>query len=80
MPADGRYDRRAPVVGAHPIRSREGTDGRRTLGPGTAVPPDPAGKILPGSSWRFQFWYRDVNGPLGTGSNFSDALEVIFCD
>ena len=34
--------------------------------------------ILPGSSWNFQFWYRD---PAGGGSNFnlSDAFRATFC-
>lgn len=57
-----------------------GANGVATLAVDLTVPPDPAGKVLPGSSWRFQFWYRDANGPLGNGSNFSDAPEVIFCD
>ncbi len=40
---------------------------------------DLAGPIVAGSSWNFQFWYRDVaGGPLGY--NLSNALEVIFCN
>ena len=35
--------------------------------------------ILPGSQWRFQFWFRDLaGGPSGT--NFSSGLEVTFCN
>ena len=33
----------------------------------------PAGTILAGSQWNFQFWYRD-----GGSANTSDALSVIF--
>jgi hypothetical protein len=40
-------------------------------------PRRPEGRILPGSTWYFQCWYRD---PAGTGfrSNFSDGVEVAF--
>ena len=36
-----------------------------------------AGAILPGSTWNFQYWFRD---PLagGAGSNFSDGLRITF--
>lgn len=37
------------------------------------------GQIRPGDRWNFQLWYRDPSGPLGTGSNTSDALSVVFC-
>lgn len=38
----------------------------------------PLGQINPGESWDFQFWYRDkTGGPAGY--NFSDALEISFC-
>jgi Tol biopolymer transport system component len=57
-----------------------------TSGAGNAVhavvlaqPPEPAGLILAGSVWHFQLWYRDVNGPLGSGFNFSDGLSITFC-
>ena len=37
-----------------------------------------AGKIKAGSTWYFQFWFRD---PLagGAGSNFSDGVKITFC-
>lgn len=34
--------------------------------------------ILPGTTWYFQAWFRDPAGGIGN-SNFSDAIEVIFC-
>ena len=37
------------------------------------------GPIVSYSTWRFQAWYRDVNGPAGSGFNTSDALLVSFC-
>ncbi|MFT5049164.1 MAG: streptogramin lyase [Chlamydiales bacterium] len=43
-----------------------------------AQPPRPAGQIQAGSTWYFQFWYRDPSGPQGSGFNTSDALEVQF--
>lgn len=36
------------------------------------------GEITPGSTWRFQFWFRDWTTG-GAGSNLSDGLEVAFC-
>ncbi len=35
--------------------------------------------IVPGSQWRFQFWFRDPAGGPG-GSNFSSGLAVTFCN
>ena len=43
------------------------------------TPPQPAGQISAGSSWYFQFWYRDPGGPGGTGFNLSDGIELNFC-
>ena len=45
--------------------------------------PDPPtgwgpGEITPGSTWNFQFWFRDPSGGPA-GFNFSDGLEVTFC-
>ena len=36
------------------------------------------GAITAGSTWNFQFWYRDPQGGPG-GSNLSDGLSVTFC-
>jgi hypothetical protein len=37
-----------------------------------------AGQITAGSTWNFQFWFRD---PVAGGASFnlSDGLEVTFC-
>lgn len=37
-----------------------------------------AATIHPGSTWIFQTWYRDIGGPLGASTNFSDAVSVRF--
>jgi plastocyanin len=42
-----------------------------------AAPPDPGGQITPGSSWNFQFWFRDP--PVGAGFNFTNGLAATFC-
>ena len=44
--------------------------------PGSLLSPN---IITPGSTWRFQCWYRDGPGPGGNGSNVSDGLRVTFC-
>jgi hypothetical protein len=42
-----------------------------------ANPRSEAGRILPGSTWKFQYWYRDT--PAGSGSfDLSDGLSVTF--
>jgi hypothetical protein len=43
-----------------------------------ASPPQPSGQITDGSTWNFQFWYRDPNFG-GAGFNLSDALSATFC-
>jgi len=37
------------------------------------------GQITPGSTWYFQLWFRDPQGPGGTGFNLTDGLEATFC-
>lgn len=45
----------------------------------TAPPFDAgAGEITPGSTWHFQFWYRDTQDPPAF-FNLSSALSVTFC-
>ena len=39
-----------------------------------------AGQVLAGETWNFQSWYRDPKGPGGSGSNFTDAMAVTFCE
>lgn len=39
---------------------------------------DPGDDVTAGSTWRFQFWYRDLAAG-GAGFNLSDALTVDFC-
>jgi hypothetical protein len=34
--------------------------------------------ITAGQTWHFQGWYRDPNGPCGSGFNLSNALSVTF--
>ncbi len=38
----------------------------------------PAGVVTPGSTWHFQAYYRNVNGPLGSGFNLSDGYTITF--
>ncbi len=35
-------------------------------------------QITPGSTWYFQYWFRDSQS--GTGPNFTNALEIHFCE
>lgn len=45
---------------------------------GSAALSTGAGAIQAGSTWYFQNWHRDVNGPGGQGTNYSGALAVRF--
>jgi len=51
--------------------------GRATMKVDLTDLPD-AGQILAGSTWHFQWWYRDTAAG-GAGYNFSDAISVPFC-
>ncbi|MCP3920832.1 MAG: hypothetical protein GY711_35340 [bacterium] len=44
-----------------------------------STPPTAAGEILPGSTWNFQFWYRDPTGPGGSGFNWTDGASIRSC-
>ncbi|MFT5154100.1 MAG: hypothetical protein ACI841_004107 [Planctomycetota bacterium] len=37
-----------------------------------------AGCISAASTWHFQAWYRDPQGPYGSGFNLSNAVSVAF--
>ena len=54
------------------------SSGARDLALDVTMPPKPEAEITAGSSWAFQFWYRDPAFG-GAGYNFSDALWVTFC-
>ena len=43
-----------------------------------SAPPSPAGQITAGSTWFFQFWYRDPAAGA-SGFNLSNALGATFC-
>ena len=42
-----------------------------------SIPTNPAQPVLPGQTWHFQGWFRDVVGGQPT-SNFTDALSIAF--
>lgn len=43
------------------------------------APPEPGALLTAGSTWYFQFWYRDAAAG-GAGYNFSDGLQIQFCE
>lgn len=38
----------------------------------------PPGQLQPGATWNFQCWYRDPAGPCSSGTNLTNAVEVLF--
>jgi hypothetical protein len=36
------------------------------------------GRIQAGQTWNFTFWYRDPQGPCGSGTNFTNGVQVAF--
>jgi len=63
-------------------KASTGPLGRVIYGPGlvetscTSFPP--AGCITAGSTWYFQLWFRDPDGPCFSGFNTTNALELTF--
>ena len=57
-----------------------GTDGTFAFGPGLVDQSQSwgGGAIAAGTTWNFQCWFRDVDGPCGNGSNLSNAVSVAF--
>lgn len=57
-----------------------GSDGAFSLDVDLAAVPSAAGDIpvLPGQTWYFQAWFRDIDGMVGQTSNFTDGLEISF--
>lgn len=37
-----------------------------------------SGAIVAGSTWHFQMWYRDLEGPCGNGTSLSNSMQVTF--
>ncbi len=44
-------------------------------------PPAPSGQVTAGSTWNYQFWYRDPPGGGGgpAGFNLSNGMSITFC-
>jgi hypothetical protein len=66
--------RLAPVISTDDV----GRARRRVYLPQPPTGPGGSGEITPGSTWHFQFWYRDTAAGA-TGFNLSDGLQVAFC-
>ncbi len=56
--------------------------GRAVRGPGLVAQshgfPNANGHIQAGQTWNFQVWYRDVTGPCGGHTNYSNGVQVVF--
>ncbi|MFT5050063.1 MAG: hypothetical protein ACI8QZ_001457, partial [Chlamydiales bacterium] len=69
------------VAGRFPVRQADAS-GTLLEGPGMvarfALNPVQATHITPGTTWKFQGWFRDNSGPCGTGSNLTNGLSVTF--
>ncbi|MFT5049162.1 MAG: glucose/arabinose dehydrogenase [Chlamydiales bacterium] len=69
------------VAGRFPIRQAD-SSGTLLEGPGMvdhfASHPSQSFHITPGTTWKFQGWYRNNAGPCGTGSNLTNGLSITF--
>ena len=63
----GRYNQVANII--------QGPAGSIQIALG-AIPVNPPTAVMPGETWNFQCWFRDVN-PMLT-SNFTDGVEILF--
>ncbi len=68
----GGNSRRLPVVFSDPA-------GSASYALDLSNPALPSSLIGAADTWNFQFWFRD-NAFAGTGFNFSDGLQVTFCN
>lgn len=44
----------------------------------TAIPLGPGQAVMPGETWSFQAWFRDMTPSGSAGSNFTDGIRVTF--
>ena len=65
--------------GVHRLPPQPTTGGSVSFELDIANPPSLNGRIDPGETWNFQFWYRDP-GDGGANFNFTDGLEATFCE
>ncbi|MCP3918964.1 MAG: hypothetical protein GY711_25750 [bacterium] len=63
----GRYNQIANII--------QGPEGSIVLDL-TAIPVNPTSPVMPGETWNFQCWYRDLNPTLT--NNFTDGLAIQF--
>jgi hypothetical protein len=55
------------------------SDGVATASIDFTAPPSPIGALASGTTWSFQFHFRDPTGPGGSGFNLSNATRITFC-
>ena len=79
-PSTGNGDHDAPGIGSGNI-GRLNASGQVVQGPAadllvdlTSIPVNPPQAVMPGGTWNFQYWYRDV----GNSKNFTDAIAITY--
>ena len=68
--------RLAPSLRSRSPASLVAADGVALLPIDLTTPRRAKGKIVPGSTWRFQVWFSDAGGSKGYG--FSEAIAIQF--